>query len=839
MTSPPHIVAIVGNDITIDSRVKKTAAAAAAAGYRSTIVCYTAERSRQDTTMGQVRVVKVPVPFAVRNGPGRTPRPIRPFVGTELAERRLAKRTRQLAIKRRKLARDEAGAGLLILRLDLKVRQELYRIRTRGHVAWDRLKRAMLRFRSRSRNRLTMRANNPADAVFDYEMAFGPLIEELEPDLIHAHDFHMIGVAVTAAKNLRRVGRTTKVIYDAHELVEGLSYDPRVVTDWLDEEGSHIHSVDAVVGVSPHQVRRLVEKYSLEREPVVTLNAPVTDPATRPTTTIRDDVDVQGRLLVYHGNATPQRGVFVLVDALAYLPEDVHIVFVLQGDHPLISELGAVAEAADTNGRLHFVDFVEASHLPTYLSTADLAVIPYLLTGNHDKTLPNKLFEALQAGLPVLASDMEALGGFVLQHGVGAIFEQGSARSLAEAATSMLNDIETFRGHITREVREMSGWDAQAAKLVQLYAELIGGISDRPIHVSAEDVTEDAAARAKGPTRLAVGPRNMAGQAYLIATAVQARLGIPALSFAIERDGLQFPIHRNIPTAVWRDPTWQLRQREDLRAGFTHVLAESGTGVLGSLNGGFIDEQLPLLREDGLEVGVVFHGSELRDPRRHSQRPYSPYAVDDELTRSLEQATARLRAHLANLDIPVFVTTPDLLQDIDGTWLPVVIEYAKWSSAVEPFTREVPTVLHLPSRSRLKGSEHVDSVAYALAEEGLIEYLRPTEHVSPAEVLSLIEQADIVIDGIVIGAYGVMSCQTLAAGRISIANLSELGKLESECPIVNADPGTLDSALHELLANRETWHQLSEAGRDYVTRYHDGAYTARTLQSFLGLDAAT
>lgn len=836
MTPAPHIVAIVGNDITIDSRVKKTAAAASAAGYRSTIVCYTADGHRQDSRMGDVRVIKVPVPFVVRNGPGRTPRPIRPFVATELAERRLATRTRQLATKRRMLARGEVGAGFLVLRVGMKVRQELYRLRSRAHVAWDRVKRTTLRLRARARNRLTMRANNPADAVFDYEIAFAPVIEELEPDLIHAHDFHMIGVAVTAARNLRRKGRATKVIYDAHELVEGLSYERRVVSDWLKEESSHINSVDAVVGVSPYQVKRLTERYGLAREPVVTLNAPVTDATSRPETTIREDVGVEGGLLVYHGNATPRRGVLLLVEALAHMGEGVHVVFVLQADHPMIPELTAIAERVHAGHRLHFVDFVEATHLPAYLSTADLAVIPYLFTGNHDKTLPNKLFEALQAGLPILASNMEALGGFVTEYGVGATFEHGSAPGLADAATSMLDNIETFRANITDEVRAMSGWDAQAAKLADLYAELLDGPSDDTIHITAADVTEASTTiDSKPQKRLAVGPRNMAGQAYMIATAVQTHLGIPAYSFAIERDGLQFPIHRKISVSTWRDPAWQLRQRDDLRGGFTHVLAESGTGVLGSLSGGFIDEQLPLLREDGLEVAVVFHGSELRDPRRHAHRPYSPYAVDDDLIRSLEQATARLRAHLEDLDAVKFVTTPDLLQDIEATWLPVVVDYPKWSSASEPFTGRLPTVLHLPSRSRLKGSEHVDPVLYRLEEEGVIQYLRPTEKVSPSDVLALIEKADVVVDGIVIGAYGVMSCQTLAAGRLSIANLSELGELAKECPIVHADPGTLEAVLRELLANRESWSEVSGAGRDYVTRYHDGAYTAQTLQTFLGV----
>jgi hypothetical protein len=76
----------------------------------------------------------------------------------------------------------------------------------------------------------------------------------------------------------------------------------------------------------------------------------------------------------------------------------------------------------------------------------------------------------------------------------------------------------------------------------------------------------------------------------------------------------------------------------------------------------------------------------------------------------------------------------------------------------------------------------------------------------------------------------------MAAGRITIANTRDIGSLAAECPIVNADPGTLRDVLHDLLNNREQWQQRSAAGHRFVTRYHDGAYAAQTLKPFLNLD---
>ena len=59
--------------------------------------------------------------------------------------------------------------------------------------------------------------------MHDFELAFGPVVDELAPDVIHAHDMHVIGVAAQAAARARGAGREVRMVYDAHEFVPGLS----------------------------------------------------------------------------------------------------------------------------------------------------------------------------------------------------------------------------------------------------------------------------------------------------------------------------------------------------------------------------------------------------------------------------------------------------------------------------------------------------------------------------------------------------------------------------------------------------------------------------------------
>lgn len=839
---PPHIVGVVGNDIINDSRVKKVAASAAAAGFKSSILCYTPGETAV-SQMGDVTVVRVSVPFHVRDLHRRVPAPSRPLDASELNRRHAGPRTRRRAKIRRLQAEISEGGSrrsgrLFAHRTLLWLDRQLFRLRRRWGVTRDRGVRVAYRTRTRMGARLLGRVRNPVGHLLDYEMVFGPELEALEPDLIHAHDYHMIGVAVNAARFLRSRGRDVKVVYDAHELVEGLSYPREVIAGWSREESSFIHDVDAVTGVSAEQVGLIQKRYGLSTTPRVVHNAPLTGASNPDGSTIRDTISAE-RILVYHGNVAEERGVFTLVEALVHTDPGVHVVIVAPPASPVHEPLLDRARELRVEERVHLMPFVPPDQLTRYLESADIAVIPYLTTGNNDIALPNKLFEAIQAGLPVLTSNMTALSRFVHDNHIGRVFAAGDPVALGAEANAMLADLDVYRSAVTPEVKQAASWSAQADALVDTYRELLGvwPASSEPIRVAAEDIKEPdwVTQVPRQGTGLAIGPRNMAGQAYELARAVSRNLEVSATSFGLTDGRFEFEVDHAISSSEWHDPVWQERHRRFIAAGFSHVLTESGTGLYGSSNGGFVDEQLDQMRSDGLEVAVLLHGSEIRDPRRHRLLPSSPYATESKLIRDLNTATSRLRHHLEGLDVPMFVTTPDLRADVDAEWLPVVIDTETWESLRPAFELERPVVLHMPTNGLLKGSEYVDEVLFGLRDEGLVEYLRPTDPLRPGEVAALIERSDIVIDGIVLGAYGVMSCQTMAAGRIAIANIRDVGTIRSACPIVDADPSTLDAVIRELVAEHESWPSIADAGQRFVSQYHDGTYSSSQLARFLGV----
>jgi hypothetical protein len=332
---------------------------------------------------------------------------------------------------------------------------------------------------------------------------------------------------------------------------------------------------------------------------------------------------------------------------------------------------------------------------------------------------------------------------------------------------------------------------------------------------------------------VAIGPLNQCGQAFHWANAISTELGIDAFSFApagpLSRriPGVSFKglVHRSVPHARL-SPAWyrEHRIRRTLRRS-THVLSESF---------------LPLPGEHVL--GFVAHGSELRDPDAHMARyEHSLFRVaSDEWVDRLRVLSARNRARLS--DRPTFVTTPDLLLDApDATWLPLAIDVPSWRNDRAVLQRRVPVVLHVPSRRDppIKGTQYVDKILRGLHGAGRIEYLSP-EAIPHSGMRHLVWRADVVVDQILTGSYGVAAVEAMSAGRLVVGYvLDEVRSLMPEGPpIVDATPETLAEVMDRLLDDREGHRILAATSVGFCERWHGGRASVDALAAFVSLESA-
>ena len=165
------------------------------------------------------------------------------------------------------------------------------------------------------------------------------------------------------------------------------------------------------------------------------------------------------------GRLAPQKGVRNLV-AAAGLLEDPSAQVLLVGDGPDRPALEREAQRIGVGNRLRFAGFVAHERLPAVLTHADLLVRPSLY-----EELGTVLLEAMQAGLPIVASKTGGIPD-VIEDGVnGILVPPGNPEALARAVDRLLADRElAFRlSEGTRQRGKDYDWEVLAKRVLAVY----------------------------------------------------------------------------------------------------------------------------------------------------------------------------------------------------------------------------------------------------------------------------------------------------------------------------------------------------------------------------------
>ncbi|WEK62705.1 MAG: hypothetical protein P0Y60_08270 [Candidatus Microbacterium colombiense] len=326
--------------------------------------------------------------------------------------------------------------------------------------------------------------------------------------------------------------------------------------------------------------------------------------------------------------------------------------------------------------------------------------------------------------------------------------------------------------------------------------------------------------------RLLIGPANHAEQATRWARALEnAVAGLGARSYAVE-SRFEFSADAVVSDRVFQNSRkWQRRQA-DAAGGFTHLLVESVRPPFGRLARRDMRRQLALLPRS-VQIAFVCHGTDIRSHRR-------PAEALTAVERQTDRIAARNRALLGELDGPLFVTTPDLLDDLPhARWLPVVVDLAQWERADRPPAGRL-RVVHAPSSSAVKGTALIEPIVRALHDEGVIDY-RPLSGVPHADMPGVLRNADVVLDQFVLGSYGVAACEAMAAGAVVVGHVTSAVRDRVQratghtLPLTEATPETLEGVLRRLAADSDGWTDRATAGRAFVRAVHDGRLSAEIL----------
>jgi glycosyltransferase involved in cell wall biosynthesis len=301
-------------------------------------------------------------------------------------------------------------------------------------------------------------------------------------DVYHGHDLSAVWAAILAR---RRYGG--KLVYDSHEvyLEAGANGTRPRWSRWIvgkTFESPAWRRADAVITVNRAVAQVLHSRYGNPRCSIILHNcSSYWNPNPRPTE-LRDAIGVgfETPVALYHGGLVAVRGLWQMMTAIRDPRlSKIHLVFLGYG--PAEADLREAAKDPSYGGRVHVVSAVSPEVLDRWVAGADVGLMPNQPeTLNEIVSTPNKLFESISAGVPVVTSDFPERRRIVLDDPAGVLGEvcnPSDPSDLARAILKLVNvtpvEREAQRQRCLTAARQRWNWEIESERLVKLYEELV------------------------------------------------------------------------------------------------------------------------------------------------------------------------------------------------------------------------------------------------------------------------------------------------------------------------------------------------------------------------------
>jgi glycosyltransferase involved in cell wall biosynthesis len=265
--------------------------------------------------------------------------------------------------------------------------------------------------------------------------------------------------------------RNKKLVYDSHEyffVILEIQHRPRVKKTWQRIEKYCFPKTDAVITVSQSIADKYKEEYG--KEVKVVRNIPILN-----TTERRDNLHgcttPAKPVIILQGNAIHKdRGGEEIIEAMPFI-NDAVLLIVGQGD--MIPKMKERVVELGLQERVTFTGRVTPEILRIYTDSADLGIaFDKNVSLNHYYSLPNKLFEYIHAGVPVISSDLPERKRIIEQYNVGTVLPDLEPQTVANAINFILENKELLcrlKENCIIATQELN-WENEEKVLMKIYA---------------------------------------------------------------------------------------------------------------------------------------------------------------------------------------------------------------------------------------------------------------------------------------------------------------------------------------------------------------------------------
>ncbi|MDA8325021.1 MAG: glycosyltransferase family 4 protein [Nitrospiraceae bacterium] len=321
-------------------------------------------------------------------------------------------------------------------------------------------------------NRLYMAMARGLMEVNPFEQYMISKAISFDADIYHVHDLPCLKAACLAARI-----KGVPLIYDSHEIYYAQESLPgRWKRKLLKTEKKYIKSADAVITVNEFISKKIHDQHGINAE--VIMNC-----ADLPQGLSRENAQARLRgslglpedckIVLYQGWISGERNIETLVYGARYFPERTYLVIIGYGAYE--ETLREIMKKEGLEDRVFFLGPVDNDEILNYTAAADLAVIPYLPVDlNHLYCSPNKLFEYIVAGTPIVSHDLPFLSIIGNKYKVLRTVDMRSAEAFGRGVSHLISNKEALnemKENCLIAAKELN-WAVEGQKLLSIYEKI-------------------------------------------------------------------------------------------------------------------------------------------------------------------------------------------------------------------------------------------------------------------------------------------------------------------------------------------------------------------------------
>jgi glycosyltransferase involved in cell wall biosynthesis/ubiquinone/menaquinone biosynthesis C-methylase UbiE len=292
-------------------------------------------------------------------------------------------------------------------------------------------------------------------------------------DLIQVHDLPALEAGIKIAKQYN-----IPIVYDAHELYPEQKTFSRVQKRLcFKHEKKLIKEVNHVFAVNESIAKLMQKRYKISKPTVLLNSLEYYNKSSQKNILLHEKLSLSEdkKILLFQGGFSYNRNLENLIKAFRYVrSKDVNLVLLGRGD--IESELRAIAQKYTLLGtRVHFLAAVPQHELLKYTCSATMGIIPYPHVDlNSYYCTPNKLFEFIQAEVPIIANKSPELIYFVEKQNFGINMPMKSSRQIARAIDKAFSSGKygLWKANIKLKKHYFS-WNQEEEKYISVIKQLI------------------------------------------------------------------------------------------------------------------------------------------------------------------------------------------------------------------------------------------------------------------------------------------------------------------------------------------------------------------------------